>query len=168
MDNQTAKNSIAATKKNTSKVMRSLRKRALEETDALGEEVSGIQSSILESIVIDGQPREWGENGERAKFSIPKEIPPLATGYFYYIKDETSDGVFSLIQIVSGQTTLFVFKNCMTGTKTTFTPHSIRDLAGRAANCIKPMKPSEVEQYRKEYFGGHIISTLGPKKNKRK
>lgn len=154
---------ISPFKKANSKTVKKIQNRTYGELDALSADIEDIHGSLMESIVIDGTPRAWGEGGGRARNLIPSDIPPLLEGADYYIKDENSNGVFTLAQIVNGRATLFVFKNCITGTRTTFTPYSIRDLAGKHA-CIKMMTPAEVEEYRKKYFKGHIIASLGPKK----
>lgn len=154
-------------KKPSSKAIRAMRKKTFAELDKSTEEIEVLQSELMESIIIDGKPEMWGGNGERARYFLPDSIPPLIQGAFYCIRDEICDGVFSLEQIVEGRAVLFVFKNDITGAKTTYTPLSIRDLAV-GNSFIRPVSPEEAEEYKNGYFRSHILGALGSQKERRR
>ncbi len=151
--------------KASSKTVRAVRKKTYNDLDAVSAEVESLQNEILESIVIDGRTSPWGEDGERARYFIPQSIPPLVKGTFYHIKDDFSEGIFVLAEIVRGRAVLFIFQNCVTDTKTSYTPFSIRDLSGKNA-FIRAVTPQEASEYKNRYFKKHIIGVLGPKKGR--
>jgi len=135
----------------SSKAIRALRKKTINESEALGAEINELSDELLKAIVENGPPRieEASVAGERRRFFVPEDIPPLTQGSHYHIKNESGEGVYVLTEIVSGRTTLLVFKGFSTGVKTTYTPASIKDLTEKS-NFIKLVSPAEAGRIDRE------------------
>lgn len=71
----------------------------------------------------------------------------LSKGCFYRLKDDNVDGVYELINIITGKELFYVFKHVVTGAETSYRE---RDFSG--FDKLYPLSEAEVEIYRSNYF----------------
>lgn len=159
MPNEHAEKRTGKTKRSSSRAIKNFRDRTLESLDEMHEDINALQDEALESILETGIPEQ----------DVPEiaECPPLVPGRRYRIRDDNANGIFVLDSVVDGKCTLFVFANVVTGAKTTYTAHSLKDLSRTRGWSITMTEEKEEKKFLGDYFSECVIGTLRSKKEER-